>query len=91
MTLEGKSVHFHKPVERRARRHRGRLSGSGALQLPDRLGQCLPGTRGRCARFGPFQLLDDRAMNERSRVLFAELKSETLPAEVVRYMWGGHG
>ena len=40
-------------------------------------------------RFGPFQLLDDRAMNERSRVLFAELKSETRPADAVRSMSGG--
>ena len=34
-------------------------------------------------------ILDDRAMNERARELFAELKSETLPAEKVRMMSGG--
>jgi len=39
--------------------------------------------------FGPFRILDDRAMNERARELFAELKSETLPAEKVRMMSGG--
>ena len=39
--------------------------------------------------FGPFRILDDRAMNERARELFAELKSETRPRELVRMMSGG--
>ena len=39
--------------------------------------------------FGPFRILDDRAMNERARELFDELKSETRPAEKVRMMSGG--
>jgi simple sugar transport system ATP-binding protein len=34
-------------------------------------------------------LLDNRAMNERARELFAELKSETRPADLVRSMSGG--
>ena len=88
MTLEGKSVHFHKPVEARA---------AGIEVVYQDLALCNNLTasanvflgREKMRRFGPFQLLDDRAMNERSRVLFAELKSETRPADAVRSMSGG--
>ncbi|HXU57809.1 MAG TPA: ATP-binding cassette domain-containing protein, partial [Verrucomicrobiae bacterium] len=88
ITLEGKPVHFHKPVEARAARIEvvyqdlalcNNLSASANVFLG----------REKMRRFGPFQLLDDRAMNERSRVLFAELKSETRPADAVRSMSGG--
>ena len=40
-------------------------------------------------RFGPFSFLNDRLMHERARALFAELKSETRPADLVRSMSGG--
>ena len=88
MTLEGKTVHFHKPVEARA---------AGIEVVYQDLALCNNLTasanvflgREKMRRFGPFQLLDDRAMNERSRVLFAELKSETRPADAVRSMSGG--
>jgi simple sugar transport system ATP-binding protein len=88
MTLEGKSVHFHKPVEARA---------AGIEVVYQDLALCNNLTasanvflgREKMRRFGPFQLLDDRAMHERSRVLFAELKSETRPADAVRSMSGG--
>ena len=45
--------------------------------------------REKMRRLGLLKLLDDRAMHERSRDLFAELKSETRPAEAVRSMSGG--
>jgi simple sugar transport system ATP-binding protein len=38
---------------------------------------------------GPFRVLDYRAMIERAAVLFAELKSETRPRDLVRRMSGG--
>jgi simple sugar transport system ATP-binding protein len=88
MTLEGKSVHFHKPVEARAA---GIEVVYQDLALCNNLSASANVFLGRekMRRFGPFQLLDDRAMNERSRVLFAELKSETRPADAVRSMSGG--
>jgi simple sugar transport system ATP-binding protein len=38
---------------------------------------------------GPFKVLDHKAMNVRAGELFAELKSETRPRDVVRRMSGG--
>ena len=88
MTLEGKPIHFHKPVEARAA---GIEVVYQDLALCNNLSASANVFLGRekMRRFGPFQLLDDRAMNERSRVLFAELKSETRPADAVRSMSGG--
>ncbi len=40
-------------------------------------------------RVGPFKFLDHRAMNARALELFAELKSETRPRDLVRSMSGG--
>src|SRR6202008_1180240 len=70
MLLEGKPVHFHKPVDARAAGIEvvyqdlalcNNLTASGNVFLgPEK-------TRG----FGPFRILDDRAMNERARELFA--------------------
>lgn len=39
--------------------------------------------------FGPFRVLDHRAMRERAAELFRELKSETRPRDLVRQMSGG--
>ena len=39
--------------------------------------------------FGPLRMLDDRAMYARAGELFAELKSETRPRDLVRMMSGG--
>src|SRR5881227_1465605 len=83
MLLEGRSVHFHKPVDARA---------AGIEVVYQDLALCNNLTasanvflaREKTKGFGPFRILDDRAMNERARELFAELKSETLPAEKVR-------
>ncbi|HEX2886197.1 ATP-binding cassette domain-containing protein [Vineibacter terrae] len=86
--LEGRPVHFHKPVDARA---------AGIEVVYQDLALCNNLTasanvflaREKTRGFGPFRILDDRAMNERSRELFAELKSETRPAETVRMMSGG--
>jgi simple sugar transport system ATP-binding protein len=88
MTLEGKSMHFHKPVDARA---------AGIEVVYQDLALCNNLTasanvflgREKMRSFGPLKLLDDRSMNERSRELFAELKSETRPADTVRSMSGG--
>ena len=88
MSLDGKAVHFHKPVDARA---------AGIEVVYQDLALCNNLTasanvflgREKMRRFGPLRLLDDRAMHERSRELFAELKSETRPAETVRAMSGG--
>ena len=88
MSLDGKAVPFHKPVDARA---------AGIEVVYQDLALCNNLTasanvflgREKMRRFGPLRLLDDRAMHERSRELFAELKSETRPAETVRAMSGG--
>jgi simple sugar transport system ATP-binding protein len=40
-------------------------------------------------RFGPLQILDYRSMHRRAGELFAQLKSETRPRDLVRKMSGG--
>src|SRR5260370_1994469 len=88
MLLDGRPVHFHKPVDARA---------AGIEVVYQDLALCNNLTasanvflaREKMRGFGPFRILDERAMNERARELFAELKSETLPAEKVRMMSGG--
>jgi simple sugar transport system ATP-binding protein len=86
--LEGRAVHFHKPVDARA---------AGIEVVYQDLALCNNLTasanvflaREKKRGFGPFRILDDPAMNARSRELFAELKSETRPADTVRMMSGG--
>jgi simple sugar transport system ATP-binding protein len=88
MLLDGRPVHFHKPVDARA---------AGIEVVYQDLALCNNLTasanvflaREKMRGFGPFRILDDRAMNERARELFEELKSETRPAEKVRMMSGG--
>jgi simple sugar transport system ATP-binding protein len=88
IVLEGKAMHFHKPVDARA---------AGIEVVYQDLALCNNLTasanvflaREKKRGFGPFRILDDRAMNDRSRELFAELKSETRPADQVRMMSGG--
>jgi len=88
MLLEGRPVHFHRPVDARA---------AGIEVVYQDLALCNNLTasanvflaREKTRGFWPFRILDDRAMNDRSRELFAELKSETRPADTVRVMSGG--
>ena len=86
--LEGRPVYFHKPVDARA---------AGIEVVYQDLALCNNLTasanvflaREKKRGFGPLRILDNRAMNERSRELFGELKSETRPADAVRMMSGG--
>ncbi len=86
--LEGKAIHFARPVDARA---------AGIEVVYQDLALCNNLTaadnvflgRELKKRLGFMQVLDHRAMNERARALFAELKSETRPADLVRSMSGG--
>ena len=86
--LQDRPVHFHKPVE-------ARQSGIEIVYQDLALCDNLTATanvflsREIGRRFGPFKLLESRAMNERAGVLFGELKSETRPRDLVRRMSGG--
>ena len=88
MSLEGKTVSFHRPIE--AREHGieivyqdlalcGNLTAAGNVFL------------GREMRkgAGPFKILDYAAMYRRAGELFKELKSETRPRDLVEKMSGG--
>lgn len=86
--LEGDECHFHRPVDARAR---GIEVVYQDLALCDNLTAAANVFLGREAkkRFGPFRFLDFAAMYERAGELFAELKSETRPRDLVRQMSGG--
>ena len=88
MSLEGKEVSFHRPVE--ARQHGveivyqdlalcGNLTAAGNVFLSREM------RRG----FGPFSILDHAAMFKRAGELFKVLKSETRPRDLVKMMSGG--
>src|SRR5579871_6078754 len=76
MLIDGKPMHFHKPVEAREQ---------GIEVVYQDLALCNNLTasanvflgRERKAGFGPFKWLHDKVMHGRSGELFAELKSET--------------
>ena len=88
ITLEGRQVALHKPADAR---------GAGIeivyqdLALCDNLTAAENVYLGRelLAGFGPFRILNYRAMFKRAGELFAELKSETRPRDLVRRMSGG--
>lgn len=82
------AVHFARPVDARKN---GIEIVYQDLALCDNLTAAANVYLGRELRrgFGPFQVLDYRSMYNRSRELFAELKSETRPRDLVRQMSGG--
>jgi simple sugar transport system ATP-binding protein len=88
IVLEDQHVAFHKPVEAR---QRGIEIVYQDLALCNNLTAAANVFLGRELRrkFGPFNVLDYRAMYDRSAVLFDELKSETRPRDLVRRMSGG--
>ncbi|HET7717022.1 MAG TPA: ATP-binding cassette domain-containing protein [Bauldia sp.] len=88
IVLDGKSMHFHKPVEAR---QAGIEIVYQDLALCDNLTAAsnIFLSREIARRFGPFKFLVSREMNERAADLFAELKSETRPRDLVRRMSGG--
>jgi simple sugar transport system ATP-binding protein len=86
ITMDGKVVHFHQPVE--ARRH-GIEVVYQDLALCDNLTAAANVFLGREKKKGPFGILDFSSMYSRAAELFKELKSETRPRDLVRQMSGG--
>ncbi|HVY08175.1 MAG TPA: ATP-binding cassette domain-containing protein [Burkholderiales bacterium] len=88
MEMEGRRVVFHKPTDARAAGIEivyqdlalcGNLSAAANVFLGREL----------MKGFGPLRVLDYRTMYQRAGELFAELKSETRPRDLVRKMSGG--
>ncbi len=88
IVLDGTTVHFHKPVDAR---HAGIEVVYQDLAICDNLTAAANVYLGRelKKRLGPLKILDYAAMYERAGKLFAELKSETRPRDLVRLMSGG--
>lgn len=88
MHLEGRPVRFQQPVD--ARRHGIEIVYQD-LALCDNLSAASNVFLGReiRRRLGPFRIMDFPAMNRRAAELFAELRSETRPRDLVRQMSGG--
>ena len=85
--LHGAPVHFQDPLDAR---RQGIEIVYQDLALCDNLTAAANVFLGREAtrRWGPFRLLDHSTMATRSAALFAELKSETRPHDLVRQMSG---
>jgi simple sugar transport system ATP-binding protein len=88
MRVDGEAVHFTKPVQAR---ERGIEVVYQDLALCDNLTAAANIFLGRelKRRIGPFTVLDHGAMVKRAGELFARLKSETRPRDLVRQMSGG--
>jgi simple sugar transport system ATP-binding protein len=86
--LDGRACQFHKPVDARAE---GIEVVYQDLALCDNLTAAANVFLGRETRktVGPLRILDYKAMFERAGELFAELKSETRPRDLVKQMSGG--
>ena len=88
MTLLGRPVHFHSPTDAQAA---GIEIVYQDLALCDNLTAAENVFLGRelVRELGPVRVVDYRAMIRRAAALFAELKSETRPRDLVRRMSGG--
>lgn len=88
VAVNGEVCHFHKPIEARAR---GIEVVYQDLAIADNLTAAQNVFLGRELMKGvwPFRVLDKQAMIDKSAALFAELKSETRPRDLVRKMSGG--
>jgi simple sugar transport system ATP-binding protein len=88
LTMQGRKVSFHKPTDARAA---GIEIVYQELALCDNLTAAENVFLGRelTRGFGPFRVLNYRTMFQRAGELFAELKSETRPRDLVRRMSGG--
>jgi simple sugar transport system ATP-binding protein len=88
MLLDGAPVRFARPLDAR---DRGIEVVHQDLALCDNLPAAMNVFLGRELTwgFGPFRFLDRGAMYERAAALFAELKSETRPRDLVKAMSGG--
>jgi simple sugar transport system ATP-binding protein len=88
ITMQGRKVAFHKPADAR---EEGIEIVYQDLALCDNLTAAENVYLGRelTRSVGPIRVLNYRAMFKRAAELFAELKSETRPRDVVRRMSGG--
>jgi simple sugar transport system ATP-binding protein len=88
LTMGGQKVAFHKPTDARVQ---GIEIVYQDLALCDNLSAAENVFLGRelMRRVGPLRVLDYRSMFQRAGELFAELKSETRPRDLVRRMSGG--
>jgi simple sugar transport system ATP-binding protein len=88
MRIADKLVNFHRPIE--ARQHGIEIVYQD-LALCNNLTAAANVFLGREVRrgLGPLKILDHAAMNRRAGRLFAELKSETRPRDLVKQMSGG--
>ena len=88
MRMDGKELLLHRPVE--ARRHGIEIVHQD-LALCDNLTAAANVFLGRETRrgFGPFKILDYAGMYRRAGQIFAELKSETRPRDLIKQMSGG--
>jgi simple sugar transport system ATP-binding protein len=88
MRIDGEPVAFSRPLEAR---EAGVEIVHQDLALCDNLTASLNVFLGRELTWGlgPFRFLDTAAMNARAAELFAELKSETRPRDLVKAMSGG--
>ena len=88
VAIEGRGVSFHGPADARAA---GIEIVYQDLALCDNLTAAANVYLGRelMKTVGPFRLLNYKAMYQRAGELFAELKSETRPRDLVRRMSGG--
>jgi len=86
--MQGRKVAFHKPADARAE---GIEIVYQDLALCDNLTAAANVFLGRELELGlrPFRVLNYRTMYQRAAELFAELKSETRPRDLVRSMSGG--
>src|SRR5919198_1536001 len=88
IVVDGKVCHFHRPVEARAE---GIEVVYQELALADNLTATENVFLGREVKkgFWPLRILDKQSMIRRAGELFAELKSETRPRDLVKKMSGG--
>jgi simple sugar transport system ATP-binding protein len=88
MQMDGKELILHRPVE--ARQHGIEIVHQD-LALCNNLTAAANVYLGRELRrgVGPFRILDYAAMYKRAGQIFAELKSETRPRDLVKQMSGG--
>ncbi|MFD2058496.1 ATP-binding cassette domain-containing protein [Mesorhizobium calcicola] len=88
MRMDGKDLILHKPVE--ARQHGIEIVHQD-LALCNNLTAAANVYLGRELRrgVGPFRILDYASMYKRAGQIFAELKSETRPRDLVKQMSGG--
>ena len=86
--MEGRELVMHRPIE--ARQHGIEIVHQD-LALCDNLSAAANVFLGRELRrgFGPFKVLDYSTMYRRAGQIFAELRSETRPRDLVRQMSGG--